>query len=96
MVKTQTICKKGGQGCFMKKMLIIGLSVFLAGALLFTIALSSQDWNIENISTRPAYTRNDITDDLHETFGFRTDHQIIQKKKMRSIIHKTKDAKTLL
>ena len=43
----------------MKKMLIIGLSVFLAGALLFTIALSSQDWNIENISTRPAYTRNE-------------------------------------
>ncbi len=59
MVKTQTVYKKGGQGCFMKKMLIIGLSVFLAGALLFTIALSSQDWNIENISTRPAYTRNE-------------------------------------
>jgi len=39
----------------------------------------------------PAYTRTSITDDLHKTFGFRTDYQIMSKKKMRSIIKETKE-----
>ncbi len=38
----------------------------------------------------PAYTRNDITDSLHEVFGFRTDYQIITPSKMRNIIKNTK------
>lgn len=38
----------------------------------------------------PTYTRTDITDDLHKTFGFRTDYEIIGKKKMRNIIKNTK------
>lgn len=38
----------------------------------------------------PAYTRNDFTDDLHDTFGFRTDYQIISKSNMRNIFSKTK------
>lgn len=38
----------------------------------------------------PTYRRTDITDKLHETFGFYTDTQIIQKTKMRNIIHQTK------
>ncbi len=25
----------------------------------------------------PSYVRNDLTDDLHEVFGFRTDYEII-------------------
>lgn len=39
----------------------------------------------------PAYKRTEITDALHETFGFRTDYQIITKKKMRTIIKNTKE-----
>ena len=38
----------------------------------------------------PAYTRTDFTDDLHETFGFRTDFQLLTLKKIRSIYRKTK------
>lgn len=38
----------------------------------------------------PAYTRTDITDALHEKFEFRTDYEIIGKKKMRNIIKNTK------
>lgn len=38
----------------------------------------------------PTYTRNDFTDDLHESFGFRTDYQIIDQKKMKKIINETK------
>ncbi len=33
----------------------------------------------------PAYTRNDFTDTLHETFGFRTDYQIVTNKKIKKI-----------
>ena len=36
------------------------------------------------------YTRTQLTDDLHETFGFRTDIEIIKKAKMRNIISKSK------
>jgi len=38
----------------------------------------------------PVYTRTNITDKLHEVFGFRTDYQIISKSNLRSIIKKTK------
>lgn len=38
----------------------------------------------------PAYKRAQITDDLHEIFGFRTDYEITSKKKMRNIIKNTK------
>ena len=38
----------------------------------------------------PAYTRTELTDKLHELFGFRTDTQIIKKAKMRSIIKQSK------
>lgn len=39
----------------------------------------------------PAYKRTEITDKLHEIFGFRTDYEIIGKKKMRNIIKNTKN-----
>lgn len=39
----------------------------------------------------PSYKRTDLTDDLHELFGFRTDTQIIKKSKMRSIIKESKE-----
>lgn len=41
----------------------------------------------------PTYTRTDLTDTLHETFGFRTDYQIISQKNMRKILNQTKKGK---
>jgi len=38
----------------------------------------------------PTYTRNDLTDDLHEVFNFRTDYQIVSKKQMKNIFKITK------
>jgi len=38
----------------------------------------------------PAYTRTDFTDDLHETFGFRTDYQIVKTSQMKKIFRITK------
>lgn len=46
---------------------------------------------IEAYGYLPTYKRTDLTDRLHEIFGFRTDTQIIKKSKMKSIIHKTKE-----
>ena len=38
----------------------------------------------------PSYTRTELTDTLHKTFGFRTDYEFITKSSMRSIIKETK------
>lgn len=38
----------------------------------------------------PTYTRTDLTDALHEAFGFRTDYEIISQKNMRKILNQTK------
>lgn len=38
----------------------------------------------------PTYTRTDLTDELHDAFGFRTDYQIISQKNMRKILNQTK------
>lgn len=45
---------------------------------------------IEGYGYIPTYKRTDLTDELHEKFGFRTDTQIIKKAKMRSIIKESK------
>lgn len=37
----------------------------------------------------PAYTRTDLTDALHDAFGFRTDYQITTQKNMRKILNQT-------
>lgn len=39
----------------------------------------------------PSYTRTDITDDLHETFGFRTDYDFITAQNMKKILKSSKD-----
>ena len=39
----------------------------------------------------PSYTRTEVTDSLHNTFGFRTDYEFIKKSTMRSIIKQTKE-----
>lgn len=41
----------------------------------------------------PTYTRNEITDALHEAFHFETDHDIITLTEMKKIISKTNAAK---
>lgn len=33
----------------------------------------------------PTYIRNNITDSLHDTFGFRTDYEIVENKKIKKI-----------
>ena len=38
----------------------------------------------------PTYTRNDFTDALHETFGFRTDYEIVTTSIMKKIFKDTK------
>ena len=38
----------------------------------------------------PTYTRTDFTDDLHEVFGFNTDHQITRMADMKKIFKATK------
>ena len=38
----------------------------------------------------PAYTRNDFTDALHETFMFQTDYQIVNTHQMKNIFKATK------
>ncbi len=38
----------------------------------------------------PTYTRTNLTDALHERFGFRTDYQIVSEKQMKKIFRDTK------
>ena len=42
----------------------------------------------------PTYTRTELTDCLHETFGFRTDYQIVSEKQMKKIFRETKMKKS--
>lgn len=39
----------------------------------------------------PEYTRTNLTDALHDTFGFRTDYQITSQRNMKKICHQTKN-----
>lgn len=56
-----------------------------------TQALRSMDFfRIEGLGYLPEYTRTEITDDLHEVFGFRTDTEIVTDKTMKKIIRATK------
>ena len=44
----------------------------------------------EKLGYTPTYTRTDLTDTLHETFGFRTDYEITTDVNMKKIIRNTK------
>ena len=46
--------------------------------------------DVEEQGFMPVYERQKITDDLHETCGFRTDYQFITKRKMKGIQKKSK------
>nr|WP_330414577.1 hypothetical protein [Roseburia sp. AM23-20] len=52
--------------------------------------------DIEEQGFMPVYERQEITDDLHETCGFRTDYQFITKRKIKGIQKKVSGDKTLL
>ena len=41
-------------------------------------------------SYEPIYTRTDLTDDLHDKFGFRTDYEVLQESRLKKILSKTK------
>ena len=39
----------------------------------------------------PNYIRTDLTDDLHDKFGFRTDYEAIREKNLKKICKETKN-----
>ena len=47
-------------------------------------------YNIRHEGFVPTYKRTDLTDTLHERFGFRTDYEILSNKKIRDILKITK------
>ena len=53
--------------------------------------LRTMDIKLENVdSYSPNYIRTDLTDDLHEKFGFRTDFEVMNIKKFKKIFKNTK------
>lgn len=44
----------------------------------------------EKLGYMPSYTRSDLTDALHEAFGFRTDYEILTDISMKRVIRNTK------
>ncbi len=44
----------------------------------------------KNAGYSPAYVRDDLTDDLHDVFGFRTDYEIVQYENFQKIFDKIK------
>lgn len=53
--------------------------------------LRNMDLKLENNgSYAPNYIRTDLTDALHEKFGFRTDFEVINEKKLNKIFKQTK------
>jgi len=62
------------------------------------IISSLRDMNFYHVPAEgyvPTYTRTDFTDALHETFGFRTDSEIVSTKQMKIVFKDTKKKKTL-
>ena len=53
--------------------------------------LRDMNMKLENeCSYIPNYIRTDLTDDLHDKFGFRTDFEIISEKNIKKILKQTK------
>ena len=52
-----------------------------------------RDMNLKlenNDSYIPIYIRTDLTDDLHDKFGFRTDFEVVSEKNIKKILKQTK------
>lgn len=69
-------------------------NAYTAGQILGT--LRSMQMTLLNTANGyiPSYTRTELTDALHKTFGFRTDYEFITKSSMRTIIKDTKQIKS--
>ena len=53
--------------------------------------LKEMNMKLENKDSYiPNYTRTDLTDDLHDKFGFRTDYEVIDIKKFKKIFTQIK------
>ena len=49
------------------------------------------EYELENeTSYIPNYVRTDLTDALHDKFGFRTDFEVISEKNIKKILKQTK------
>ena len=53
-------------------------------------SLKEMDLSVKDGDYIPNYTRKNLTDDLHEKFGFRTDFEILTEKNLKKIIKNTK------
>lgn len=75
--------------CFMALILYRFLEKQLGGEYTSSQIISSlQEMNFHEVDREgyiPTYTRTDLTDALHESFGFRTDFQIIKNAQMKKI-----------
>ena len=56
--------------------------------------LKEMNLNLKDDDYIPSYIRTDLTDDLHDKFGFRTDFEIITEKKLKKICKQTKNKKS--
>lgn len=53
--------------------------------------LREMNFKLENNGNYiPNYIRTDLTDDLHDKFGFRTDFEVMTEKKIKKILNQTK------
>ena len=79
---------------YLAKKINVGRSHFTPDEIISTL----QQMNMVSVAGEgyiPAYTRTDVTNNLHGSAGFRTDTQIVAKQKMKSIINLSKKSKTL-
>lgn len=53
--------------------------------------LKEMNLNLKDDDYIPSYIRTDLTDDLHDKFGFRTDFEIITEKNLKKICKQTKN-----
>lgn len=85
--------------CFLALVLYRYLEKYLGEQFTSHDIISSlRDMNFKHVPNEgyvPIYTRTDLTDDLHEIFGFRTDTEIVSLKEMKKIYKATKKKETL-
>lgn len=80
--------------CFLSLLIYKLLDIMLKNKVTINPLLDTlRDMNVYDLDGQgyiPTYKRTEITDLLHDTFGFNTDRQIIKKAKMKEIIKETK------
>ena len=63
---------------------------YTCGEIISTLRAMMMTRPGEKLGYTPSYTRTDLTDALHEAFGFRTDYEITSDVNMKKIIRSTK------